>query len=166
MGGNISSIKNVADVSVRSESDQILVGLNEGRTSLSVLLSDAPNPAIIFSGEVSSNIKNLTRNVSLEEPNHIRIKYTFKLSDIFNLEDYDYANRTVQGTGNITFISTATDTVSSIPICLKSLTIDPNIDNLARAVYEGYISRDISLAEGYEMDSCATCFILLKRLDI
>jgi hypothetical protein len=171
MGSTQSSlIDNIADISVRSNDIGIITQTSGARALLHRFShgNSSPTP-ITYSGELSSKLDNLLRNVSLEEPNAIKIKISFKLNttqSIFdiNLAEYDYANRVFQGTGNITFVSE--DTVSSIPICIDSLTIDPDADNLVRATYKGYISKDIDLSQGYNMNACVTCLIKLNALDI
>lgn len=171
MGNTVTRIvDNLADISIKSNNSQVLAKTSGARALLHRVYDDnesEPSTFLTFTGEISSHLSGLTRNISLEEPNSITVKYSFQLNDNmegFNLNDYDYANRVVQGIGNISFISTATGTVSNIPLCLESLTIDPAINNLARAVYKGHISRDISLAQGYNMNSCVTCLIKMDYL--
>jgi hypothetical protein len=172
--GNVNSavIENVADIAIRSNGSQVLA-----KTSGAVALlqkfqnsEEMMTPVYLtFLGELSSHIKNQRRNITLEEPNSIYVKYSFSLNhemDNFNLSNYQYPTNTIHGTGTITFRSTQNGTVSSIPLCLDSLTIDGDNSNLARATYKGYISKGISLSDTYDMDSCVTCMIKLTALPI
>jgi hypothetical protein len=156
MGNNPSVIRNIADISVRSDGNKVLTATSGAKTVFLKIVGNQNQ--VIFYGEISSHIDNLVRNVSLDESNIIRVKFSFSLNedgDPFNFNNFIYLERTFLGSGNITFISTD-NTVSSIPICIDSLTIDPNNNNLVRVVYKGYINKDISLNEGYDMDACVS----------
>jgi hypothetical protein len=156
MGNNPSVIRNIADISVRSDGNKVLSVTSGAKTVFLKILGNQ-NQVILY-GEISSHIDNLIRNLSLDESNVIKVKFSFSLNeegDDFNLSNYIYSQRTFLGNGNITFISTD-NTVSTIPICIDSLTIDSNNNNLVRAVYKGYINKDISLNEGYDMDACVS----------
>ncbi len=166
MGNNVSVSRNIADISVKSNDIQVLNKVSGGNSVFMNTIDGSNDIFIVFFGEISSHIDNLVRNVSLDESNKIRVKFSFSLNSSdegFLLSDYIYSQRTSFGNGHITFISTDS-TVSSIPLCVESLTIDPNNNNLARIIYTGYINKDISLDEGYDMDACVSFQITMPRI--